>query len=126
MDETKKWYRYVDMVMWGGDVKVLLEEYDQIKETPCGVWLRYSRWAFYSKQHWMKKGARKKFACPTKEEALESFVARKRRQLDILRYQTERAEEALARAKQMLSEATGEGVDAEGRKILDVLSVEEK
>ena len=31
--------------------------------------------------------ARKRFACPTKEEAMESFLARKNKQLEILRSQ---------------------------------------
>jgi len=44
-------------------------------------------------------GATKRFACPTKEEALKSFKARKRRQISILEAQAKHAREALHKAE---------------------------
>lgn len=44
-------------------------------------------------------GARKRFACATKEEALASFFARKRRQISILEAQLRRARQAISDAE---------------------------
>ena len=43
----------------------------------------------------MSKTSRKRFAYPTKEQAKESFAARKRRQIVILKFQLRNAEFAL-------------------------------
>lgn len=45
----------------------------------------------------------KRYACPTKEEALVSFIARKQKQIKILKGQTRDAEEALALALRSLA-----------------------
>jgi acetolactate synthase regulatory subunit len=46
--------------------------------------------------------ARKRYACPTKREALVSFVARKNRQVSILSSQIERARKVRAVADCMI------------------------
>jgi len=94
------WYRYNDMVYaeideWGeaygrGRIEVNLYEYKVIKKTPKGVWLDN-----YGFKKFVLKDARKRFACPTKQEALESFIARKKKQLKILKAQMDRAMVAL-------------------------------
>lgn len=49
--------------------------FEVIKTTPKGVWLA---------DRFCLRDARKRFACPTLHEAIESFVARKDRQIRIL------------------------------------------
>lgn len=83
-----KWYRIEDRRYsvadpWTGehshtDHQVELLEFTVKSYTPQGVWLN----VFFSAR-WVKTGATKRFACPTIAEALESFVARKRRQARI-------------------------------------------
>lgn len=84
------WYRYDSHPRTDG-ATVNLNSYQVTKETPKGVWLEGRRFVL--------RGARKRFACPTVEEAAESFVARKRRQINILRAQLRHAEAALATAE---------------------------
>ena len=79
-----KLYRY-DSINGYGYMKVCLEEYEVERETPCGYWIRGER-------KWVPKDGKKRYAYPTKEEALESFRARKRRQIGILRKQLANAE----------------------------------
>ena len=89
MTQPEVLYRYVNVQ----DV-VLLEEYRVVKRTPKGCWCADS---FYcnAKKHFVLDGAKKRFAYPTKEEAKVSFLARKRRQLGILRAQIEDVEAAV-------------------------------
>jgi len=96
------WYRFEDVVYASmlneydeptgpGRLEVVLRSYRVVKATPCGVWLDIGRF--------VKTAARKRFACPTEAEALESFVARKSRQLSILEAQAGRVERALGMAR---------------------------
>ena len=78
-----------------GRLEVRLSHFKVIKATPCGVQLDIGRF--------VKTSGRKRFAWPTKAEALESFKARKQRQLGILRAQASRAERALAMAASLES-----------------------
>jgi hypothetical protein len=50
---------------------------------------------FYGEKKFVLKDARKRFACPTPEEAMESFIARKKRQRGILKAQLVHVEEAI-------------------------------
>jgi hypothetical protein len=53
-----------------------------VKVTPKGFWLDY-----YGSRKFVRAEARKRWAYPTKQEALESFIARREKQLKILRSQ---------------------------------------
>jgi hypothetical protein len=78
-------------------VEVYVMEIPVISRTPKGVWLDYCGKRF------VLDSSRKRFACPTVEEAEESFIARKTRQLSILNKQAanvRRAMEATADAVQ--------------------------
>jgi len=82
-------YRY-DNVGWD----VILNEYEVVKETPCGYWFekyRQENWIvmFQDRRRWTSKTAMRRLAYPTKEEAMVSFKARKRSQIKILRGQLE-------------------------------------
>lgn len=102
------WYRYIDIqhapplddgyLSITGDVKVYLQKYKVVKETPKGVWLQYLSIFVTqgdSDRRFVLIGTRKQFACPTIEQALESFVARKKAQIRIYTARIKRAERAL-------------------------------
>jgi len=65
-------------------LRLIYNRYRVISHTSCGVQLDID----YKKTRFVLKDAKKKYACSTKEEALISFVARKKRQLAILISQT--------------------------------------
>jgi hypothetical protein len=102
------WYRYDDIQYASpldeyervgiGEIKVHLQEYRVVKETPKGVWLQqqssFSKFGD-SDRRFVLKDARKRFACPTKEQAMESFEARKKAQIRIYTARIKRAEKAL-------------------------------
>ena len=88
--EGEYWFRYVDFLTappldeWESpcgqpSVNVVLCKYLVARVTPKGVWLK----GIDDRQRFVLAAARKRFACPTKEEALESFLARKKSQLRI-------------------------------------------
>lgn len=96
------WYRVVDgrtassLDEWErpcGDSRayVYTHEHPVIRETPKGVWLDV-----YGSERFVRRDARKRWACPTKEEAIESFRARKARQAKILRAKLRHVDEVLA------------------------------
>jgi hypothetical protein len=111
---TDVWYRYeeqryapsldeYDRPMGRGTIQLHLREYAVIKTTPKGVWLESQQYRFtrgvISDRRFVLREARKRFACPTKEEALVSFLARKNRQLRILKSQIRDVEDAILLAK---------------------------
>lgn len=102
------WYRFENHLESAGvdewdnplgppQVRVNIRKFVVEKETPKGVWLQA---AFF--RRFVLRGARKRYACPTLEEALESFKARKQAQLRILNTQIGRVELALYHAEQEL------------------------
>lgn len=72
-------------------VHLRLQHYEVLRHTPKGVWLLlpdgYKRFVL--------REVNRRFACPTKEEALESFLARKRRQRTIYRTRIRHIEAAM-------------------------------
>ena len=96
-----KYYR-VDSV--GGDV--YLSELLVIRKTLCGVWLELP---FGSGKRFVRKDARKRYACPTKDEAIDSFIARKRRQTRILTVQLNRVRLQLEASEQRRMELLTRG-----------------
>jgi hypothetical protein len=104
---TDVWYRYEDhLVSTGYDyerdcssgsrVEVRLLEFVVLKTTPKGVWLDMgsARWDAADKK-FVLRDARKRYACPTKEEARASFIARKKAQIRIHEARVAGAKEAL-------------------------------
>lgn len=98
----KELYRYEDRLYSAGTdvdgepigtgiVKVNIIAFHIIKTTPKGAWIEAGR----SGKKFVLLTARKRYACPTKEEAKESFLARKGRQLMILRNQARDVEIAI-------------------------------
>ena len=108
------YYRYEEIIyeMNEGDPELCLGRRGRLnilhfpvtKETPCGVWIKIP-WIDSMEgkgKKFILTNARKKYACPTIEEARESFMARKRRQIMILKGQLERARLALSLMKEEL------------------------
>ena len=77
-----------------------LATYPLIRETPKGYWIGNE----YSKR-WVSKTARKRFAYPTTEQALDSYILRTKRCISILKARTDEAEEGLYIAEQMQKDA---------------------
>lgn len=75
----------------GMRVVIEVTEYPIIKTTTCGAWI-YA----YGKKKFVNLQRKKKFACATVEDAYESFIYRKQRQIEILKKSLENAEMALS------------------------------
>lgn len=84
------YYRYSEF-RTSESMSLHLETFEVLKYTQRGVWLDY----YGGGKKFVLNEARKRFACPTKEEALESFRARKKRQIKILKAQLHSACRAL-------------------------------
>ena len=100
-------YRYQDRLYcsgldeWGNSmgtsVKVEMREFRTLAETPCGYWiaLDFLGDGFIGPKYFVLKNSRKRYAWPTKEEALTSFIERKKKQISILNHQLDHAKTAL-------------------------------
>ena len=86
-------YRYEDHEYANIGVRVEMRKFRVIKETPCGYWVKL--FESFDDTKWVSKTAKKRFAYPTMSQALTSFKARKRRQIEILQAQIDRARSAL-------------------------------
>ena len=71
-------------------LRLILREYPIVRATPKGAWINN-----YGDKKFVNLTANKKFACSTKDGAKESFIARKTRQIKILKAQLHQAESAL-------------------------------
>lgn len=79
-----------DFISTGHIVKIRVDQYLVVKHTPKGVWLDLG-W----RKRFVLRDSRKQFACPTLELARDSFIARKQRQICILKGNLKDAEDAL-------------------------------
>ena len=87
-----KFYRYEDSpFVWPPTYKLVILYL--VKETPKGYWIsydhNYKEEVPWMKKRWVSKTTRKRYAYPTKEEALENYKARKNRQIKILKSRLE-------------------------------------
>lgn len=100
-----KFYRFRDVQFEYGP-KVIKEEFSLIKETPCGYWIEDHSWPFElsGQRWWVSKTSRKRFAYPSEEQAVESFVARKKQQIRYTKIRLIRAEEAYRLGLKMMLE----------------------
>lgn len=103
-------YRYEDLLEgWNylfniPKVKIVEYTYSLIKETPKGYWITNNSLLFKNinfGKRWISKTAKKRYAYPTKEEAINGFIARKNRQVTILSRKLEQAKQALNETKKM-------------------------
>ncbi len=78
------------------------------KETPGGYWIGYGHYApdmLRGNSRWVSKNSKRRYAFPTKKEALLNFHPRKKQQVRILKNQLQTAEIALKDAERMLKTA---------------------
>jgi len=83
-------------------IKVHEEKFDMVKETECGYWIQTG--FVFPRKKWVSKTAKKRFAYPTKKEALDSFIKRKERQKEILEHKLSNVKEALSEGHRMIKE----------------------
>ena len=89
----KEFYRYMDTHDRFG-CHIDLTVFRMLRETECGYWIISDHFKRYEKpwpdgivrmaersKRWISKTSRKRFAYPTKEEALNNFKKRKERQI---------------------------------------------
>lgn len=105
---TELLYRYQDVAYSApfdeagtlpGTVKVELHTYKVLRHTERGCWIALmfdttdstNSGIFTGAERFMLRTARRRFACPTPDEARKSFIARKRRQAILCKLQMERA-----------------------------------
>lgn len=109
-----KFYRYEDEraesfglsgSLFPCQARVKMVVFDLVKETPKGYWIRkhtgINPSVYLAKKRWISATSRKRYAYPTKKEAMVSFKARKNAQIKILRGSLEQAEDALNKANNM-------------------------
>ena len=72
-----------------------LREYPVLRETRGGKWVR----DFDGTEHWVSNYSKKRFAYPTKGEALTNFIKRTERHIMLAEGNLERSKEALDRAR---------------------------
>lgn len=83
-----------DPLPYKGRREIYCQEYSIIKRTPCGAWI--NTWAGQHK--FVNLNANKRYACLSKEDALTSFIARKKRQIKILSSRIDDAKAFLEKA----------------------------
>lgn len=103
--EAKVLYRYEEVQtqeMWSTipkeasrSMSLYQKSFPIIKETPCGCWISIGYFNSSDQKKFVNLKARKKWAHPTPEEAMDGFRARKERQLRILKGQVLRTQAAL-------------------------------
>lgn len=88
-------YRYEGEVEYSFSIfrsyKIVLKEYQIIKKTPKGYWIRQNQ---YFKK-WVNNDCARRFAYPTKNDALFHFKKRKEKHLKILSSQLEMVNQLL-------------------------------
>lgn len=110
-----KFYRYVTgCVVYSEEVVVYPEVYHLLKETKCGYWIcvyppiggrvEEDMKNKYVWKKWVSKDSRRRYAYPTKKEALESFLIRKHMQIGHAERDLEFARSAIRKAEQIEKE----------------------
>lgn len=79
-------------------VKLQSEEFYVVNETDKGYWFIIS-----GKKKWTSKTSKRRFAYPTKAEALENFIRRTKRSIAINNYNIDFAELALKEAEKIFN-----------------------
>lgn len=113
MSEREVWYRYEQRDLAApfdetgrmpGRTTVELLTFEVVRRTPKGAWIaRLFRTSnefgggggFRGAERFVLASARRRYACPSRDEAMASFVARKRRQIAVYEARIARARVAL-------------------------------
>ena len=103
MTTPEYWYRYDDIAVYDRGCVITLRRFTVLRHTPCGVWLVPDYHPVENAKRWCSNTARKRFACKTKKAALESFIVRKKRQVEYLTYALDRAHSAQSQGAAMMA-----------------------
>lgn len=103
-----QWYapdvdEFGDTIPGTRSMEILGEWFTVLKTTPKGVWLLPYGSSLYVKRFVLRE-VRKRYACPTLQEALESFIARKKRQKGVYKARMDAADLALVRGEYLLGQ----------------------
>ena len=66
--------------------KLELNTYNLLKETPKGYWIGHGVFSKLCWKKWISKTSRKRFAYPTKKEAITNYIKRTKRRIEIMEY----------------------------------------
>ena len=77
--------------------------FDVVKETPKGYWIAQHR---HAKPRWVSKNTRKRYAYPTKEEALVNYQRRTKRHIMYSKNAVRRSEQGLLIAEAQKTKLT--------------------
>lgn len=97
MSDTYYRYDYQPSEYSYGEGELYIREFVVVKHTAKGAWI-ISKLG-YSKKRFVLNSGRKRFAYQCKTQALESFIARKKRSIAINQYNIDIAREALVLAE---------------------------
>ncbi len=86
-------YRYEDPGPSFYDKGPILLTYKILQETEQGWWVPFP--GNKKSKKWISKTSRKRFAYPTKEEAMVNYIARKKKETRIYHYRLERVQKIL-------------------------------
>jgi hypothetical protein len=114
-DNNIKFYRYVAIEYASTDYdgeyvqssipnpKLELHIFNLYKETPKGYWIGYGKPNnLHDKGKWVSKTSRKRYAYPTKEEALNNYIKRTERRIRILSWQLKVSKISVSLAKDLV------------------------
>lgn len=98
MPEQKLLYRVTDQGVYhghfGSSGKIIYKEFTVIRKTLKGVWVKD-----WKKERWVSNSGKKRFAYPTKAEALFAYTKRKEREILILNSRLNYVKRCLKTAK---------------------------
>lgn len=83
--------------------KLELSKYRLIKETPKGYWIGLESFHSDIWKKWVSKTSRKRFAYPSKEEALAAYIKRTEKRVKILKRQIRSCEITLGFAESLVN-----------------------
>lgn len=92
-----EFYRYELRQYLGDIVHLKLRTYTLIEETPKGYWIGIGTFKF----KWIPKSSRRRYAFPTKEEALISYKKRTSKRIGILKHHISLCNTGLTRADEI-------------------------
>jgi len=92
-------YRYSRFWYDENRVRVHLDQYLVLRETPEGYW--FSIDSYHKK--WTSKNTLRRYAYPTKKEALTSFIARQKRSIALCNRNIYAAKKAMEEATNILN-----------------------
>jgi len=91
--------QFENFVHTGNSVDVKLREFSLVAEIPKGYWIGDAETGWFKK--WIRKKSKKRYAYPSKEEALNSYLIRTRNRVGYLQRDLKNAEKALKIAEKI-------------------------